>query len=74
MSPEEAAARILRIGLALAVAAVAAQSLAHLVDFWAFDLEVEVLRAESDTSAWAWASIVTTFTAAVSALLLYAIL
>ena len=54
------------------MAAVAVQTVVHLVDLWAFDLEVELVRAESDTSAWAWASIVTTFTAAVGALLLYA--
>lgn len=72
LSHDGAAERVLGLGLALAVAGVALQSVAHLVDLWAFDLEVEVVRAESDTSAWAWASIVATFTAAVGALLLHA--
>lgn len=71
--PKSAAARVVDLGLLLAAVAVSVQTVAHLVDFWAFDLEVELIRAESDTSVFAWASIVTTFTAAVGAVLLWAV-
>jgi hypothetical protein len=55
------------------VAGVVLQSISDLVSLTVYDLELEIARAESDESAWAWASIVTTFTAAVGALLLFAV-
>jgi hypothetical protein len=64
------AARVLQIGMALAVTGVVVQTTADLVNFWALDLSIEALKADSDASAFTWASTVATFTAAVGALLL----
>lgn len=64
------AARVLASGIALAVAGVVVQTAADLVNFWAFDLSIEALKADSDASAFTWASTVATFTAAVGAFLL----
>ncbi|HXV57959.1 MAG TPA: hypothetical protein VD704_08830 [Gaiellaceae bacterium] len=62
--------RILQGAVAFAVTAVAVQTAVDLVVHWAFDHDVWVLLADSDESVFAWASIVTTFAAALGALLL----
>jgi hypothetical protein len=54
------AARVIESGIALAVAGVVVQTAADLVNFWAFDLSIEALKADSDASAFAWASTVAT--------------
>jgi uncharacterized membrane protein YidH (DUF202 family) len=64
--------RLLSTGLALAVLAVALQTVTHLLNFALFDLDVEQLDAGSDSGAWAWSSTVATFAAAFAALLLAA--
>lgn len=53
--------RTLRAGMALAVALVAVQSIAHLIDVLAFDLQIYMINADSDTSVFTWASSVATF-------------
>ncbi|HSK17476.1 MAG TPA: hypothetical protein VK915_15075 [Gaiellaceae bacterium] len=67
---EEVAARILDWAVALAVAGVLVQTAVNLVNLWAFDRRFEVLQADSDAGAFAWASIAATFAAALGALLL----
>jgi hypothetical protein len=56
--------RTLRVGVALAVALVALQSIAHLIDVVAFDLRFAMINADSDSGAFAWMSSVATFGAA----------
>jgi hypothetical protein len=73
-SAEEAAdvltRRLLVVAVVAAVIATAVQTVVHLVGLAFFDLEIEVLNADADTSVFAWASIVATFAAAFAALLL----
>lgn len=56
--------RTLRVGVALALALAALQSIAHLIDVVFFDLRVDMINADSDSGAFAWASSVATFCAA----------
>jgi hypothetical protein len=56
--------RTLRVGVALAVALAALQSIAHLINVFVFDLRIDIVNADSDTGAFAWASSVATFGAA----------
>ncbi len=56
----------------LAVAAVVVQSAAHLIDLVAFDLSVNLINVDSDTSVFSWASVVTVGAAAVIVLLMAA--
>ncbi len=69
---DSAVGRILRGAAFLAVAAVLVQSAAHLVDVVAFDLSVNLINVDSDTSAFTWASVVTEATAAAMVLLIAA--
>lgn len=62
--------RLLVVAVVAAVVAVAVQTVVHLVGLAFFDLEIEVLNADADTSVFAWASIVATFAAAFAVLLL----
>jgi hypothetical protein len=56
--------RTLRVGVALTLTLAALQSIAHLIDVVAFDLRFAMINADSDSSAFAWMSSVTTFGAA----------
>src|SRR4029453_6681743 len=56
--------RTLRVGVALALALAALQSIAHLVNLAFFDLRVDMINADSDSGAFAWASSVATSCAA----------
>ena len=56
--------RTLRVGVALALAAAAVQSILHLIDVSAFHLRFDMINADSDTSVFAWLSSVATFGAA----------
>ncbi|MDP8976430.1 MAG: hypothetical protein M3N28_08735 [Actinomycetota bacterium] len=69
---DTAVGAILRGAAFLAVAAVVVQSAAHLVDVVAFDLSVNLINVDSDTSAFTWASVVTEGTAAAMGLLMAA--
>jgi hypothetical protein len=55
---------VLAFGVTLTVAAAAAQSIAHLVNLAFFDLEIDAIDVDSDSGAFAWASSVATFGAA----------
>jgi hypothetical protein len=61
--------RLLRIGVPLAVAAVALQTLAHLTNEFLLDDRVEGLDADIEGNVFTWASSVSTFTLAVAAFL-----
>jgi hypothetical protein len=56
--------RTLRVGVALALALAALQSIAHLVNLAFFDLRIDMINADSDSGAFAWASSVATSCAA----------
>jgi hypothetical protein len=62
--------RLLAVAVVAAASATAVQSVVHLVGLAFFDLEIELLNPDADTSVCAWASIVATFAAAFAALLL----
>jgi hypothetical protein len=62
--------RALRVGVALALALAALQSIAHLVNVLFFDLRIDMINADSDSGAFAWASSVATSCAALLLLLL----
>lgn len=53
---DDRAVRTLRAGVVLAIALVCVQSVAHLVNVRFFDLAVDAINADSDTSVFAWAS------------------
>ena len=53
------ARRIVRGAAALAVAAAVVQAVVHLANLALFDLSVNLLNVDSDTSAFGWASVVT---------------
>jgi hypothetical protein len=55
--------RTLRVGVALALGLAALQSIAHLVNVVFFDLRIDMINADSDSGAFAWASSVATFCA-----------
>jgi hypothetical protein len=61
--------RLLRIGVPLAVAAVALQTVAHLTNEFLLDDRVEGLDADIEGNVFTWASSVSTFTLAVAAFL-----
>jgi hypothetical protein len=61
--------RLLRIGVRLAVFAVAVQTLAHLSNEFLFDDRVEGLDADIEGNVFTWASSVTTFTVGLAAFL-----
>jgi hypothetical protein len=56
--------RTLRVGVALALALAALQSIAHLMNLAFFDLRIDMINADSDSGAFAWASSVATSCAA----------
>ena len=56
--------RTLRVGVTLAAALTALQSIAHFINVVAFDLSIDMVNAGSDSSVFAWASSVATFGAA----------
>lgn len=56
--------RTLRVGVALALGLAALQSIAHLMNVVFFDLRIDMINADSDSGAFAWASSVATFGAA----------
>jgi len=56
--------RLLRAGVAVGLAAVLVQTTAHLVDAFAFDYRYEFLDANSEQTAFSWASSSATFAAA----------
>jgi hypothetical protein len=56
--------RTLRVGVALALALAALQSIAHITNMVFFDLRIDMIDADSDSGAFAWASSVATFCAA----------
>jgi hypothetical protein len=62
---DERAMRILRAGAVVTIAAVAVQSIAHLVNVKAYDLGVNLINVDSDTGLFAWASSVATAATAV---------
>jgi hypothetical protein len=66
---EQTAERLLTTGLILCVAAVALQTVVHLLTFVVFDLDIAQFDVGEEGSAWAWASAVSTFAAAFAALL-----
>jgi hypothetical protein len=49
--------RLAWVGLAVALAFIAAQTAAHLVDFWAFGLRNAALDADAEGTAFAWFAI-----------------
>jgi hypothetical protein len=53
--------RTLRVGVALALALAAFQAAVHLINLVFFDLRIDMINADSDTGAFAWASSVATF-------------
>lgn len=61
---------VLRLGVALAIAAVAAQSVADLVNFAFLDRSVGQLNADAEPNVWSWASTIATACAGLSLLLL----
>jgi hypothetical protein len=61
--------RLLRIGVRLAVVAVALQTIAHLGNEFLLDDRVEGLDADIEGNVFTWASSVTTFTVGVAAFL-----
>ena len=61
--------RLLRIGVPLAVVAVAIQTTAHLVNEFLLDDRVEGLDADVEGNVFTWASSVSTFAVAVAAFL-----
>jgi hypothetical protein len=61
--------RLLRIGVRLAVFAVAVQTVAHLSNEFLFDDRVEGLDADIEGNVFTWASSVATFTVGVAAFL-----
>lgn len=69
---DTAVRRILKGAAFLAIAAVVVQTAAHLVDVVVFDLSVNLINVDSDTSAFTWASVVTEGTAAAMVLLIAA--
>lgn len=70
---ERLVARVLRIAVAVAVAAVLVQVASEFVNYFAFDMEVWALNVDADNNSFAWASSVAQFTvAAFSVLLLLA--
>jgi hypothetical protein len=66
--------RALRIGMQVALAAVAVQTVAHLGNVLAFDGDIDGLNVENDINLFAWASSMATFTAALASVLLAALL
>lgn len=60
----------LRVGAGLAIAAVAAQSVADLANFAFFDRTVGQLNADAEPNLWSWASATATAYAALALLLL----
>lgn len=59
--------RLLRIGVPLAVAAIALQTLAHLTNEFLLDDRIEGLDADIEGNVFTWASSVSTFTVGVAA-------
>lgn len=64
--------RVLRAGVVLAVAGVAVQTVAHLVNLFVLDDRYSSLDVSGEHTAFAWASSIATFGAACAALLLAA--
>jgi hypothetical protein len=59
--------RLIGVGVAAAALAVLAQSSAHLLDLWLYDLDVERLNANENGSVFDWLSTVAILAAAVAA-------
>jgi hypothetical protein len=69
LTPEEVGGRLLRIGVLLAVAAVAFQTAAHLSNEFLLGDRVEGLDADVEGNVFTWASSVATFVLATAAFL-----
>jgi hypothetical protein len=68
-SQESLAAFLVRFGIGLAVLAVLVQTMAHLVNEFLLDDQVQGLDADVEGTAFTWASSVATFTVALAAAL-----
>jgi hypothetical protein len=66
---EPVSEQVIAIGVTLSVVGVVLQTALHLTDILVFDRGVNIFDADEDYTVSAWASIVTTFTAAMGALL-----
>jgi hypothetical protein len=70
VSPDRLVERIMRLGVLIAIGGAAVQVASQLVNYFVFDFDVWNLNVDADDNAFAWASSVAQFAAALSCALL----